>query len=90
MIIISYDIQNNKLRTRFAKMLEANGAVRLQYSVFEARNSTRILGNLRLAIKQEYGPLFGMDDSVVIFHCNEEKTEKYGNALHRDEDALFI
>lgn len=90
MIIISYDIKNNKLRTKFAKMLEANGAIRLQYSVFEARNSTRILDNLRLSIKEEYGPLLCMDDSVVIFHCDEEKTEKYGNSLHRDEDCLFL
>lgn len=90
MIIISYDIKNNKLRSRFAKMLEANGAVRLQYSVFEARNSKRILDNLRLSIQQEYGPIFCMDDSVVIFHCDEEKTEKYGNAIHRDSDILFL
>lgn len=90
MIIISYDIKDNKLRTKFSKMLEANGAVRLQYSVFEARNSTRLLNNLRLSIREEYGPLFCMDDSVVIFHCDELKTEKYGNALHRDADVLFL
>lgn len=90
MIIISYDIKDNKLRSKFSKMLEANGAIRLQYSVFEARNSSRLLDNLRLSIRQDYGPLFCADDSVVIFHCDEDKTEKFGNAVHRDQDVLFL
>ena len=35
MIIISYDIKEDKVRSKFAKMLEKNGAIRLQYSVYE-------------------------------------------------------
>lgn len=90
MIIISYDIKNDKLRTQFSKTLEALGASRLQYSVFEARNSTRILNNLRFVIRNDFGPRFCADDSVCIFHCHEEKTEKFGNAVHRDQDLLFF
>lgn len=90
MLIISYDIKNNKLRTAFAKKLEELGAVRFQYSVFEARNSSRILDNLRLVIKENFAPKFTPADSVVIFHVNEEKTEKYGNAVHRDKDLNFF
>lgn len=42
MIIISYDIFNDKKRTRFAKYLSKFGH-RIQYFVFEIDNSSRIL-----------------------------------------------
>ena len=42
MLIISYDISNDKLRTKFSKFLCKFG-YRLQYSVFEIKNSKRIL-----------------------------------------------
>lgn len=32
MFVISYDIKDDKVRTRFSKMLTRNGAIRLQYS----------------------------------------------------------
>lgn len=35
MIIISYDISDDKMRTNFSKMLKKNGAIRLQFSVYE-------------------------------------------------------
>ena len=44
MIIISYDISDNKKRTKFAKYLSKFG-YRLQYSVFQIENSERILNN---------------------------------------------
>lgn len=34
MLVISYDIHDTKLRTRFSKMLTKNGAIRLQFSVY--------------------------------------------------------
>ena len=45
MIIISYDIHDDLLRNRFVKMITKHGAIRLQYSVYEIRNSKRILDN---------------------------------------------
>ena len=39
MLVISYDIKDDKLRTRFSKMLTKNGAIRLQYSVYEVNNT---------------------------------------------------
>lgn len=46
MIIISYDISDDKMRTNFSKMLKKNGAIRLQFSVYEVRNTKRIMDNL--------------------------------------------
>ena len=46
MIIVSYDISDDKMRTNFTKMLKSNGAIRLQFSVYEVRNTKRIVNNL--------------------------------------------
>jgi len=46
MIIISYDIKDDKLRTKFSKMLRSEGAIRLQYSVYEVNNTQRIIDNI--------------------------------------------
>lgn len=89
MLIVSYDIKNDKLRTRFSKMLTRNGAIRLQFSVYEINNTNRHLENIKLEIDQ-FSKLFGGADSVVVFDVNEIKLTKYGNAIHRDSDIVFL
>lgn len=89
MIIISYDIADNKMRTRFSKMLTKHGAIRLQYSVYEVRNTKRIMDNILLKI-ESYVKHFTMDDSVVIFDVADHAVTKYGNAIHRDKDIVFL
>ena len=42
MLIISYDISDDKLRAKFSKYLSKFGG-RLQYSVFEIRNNEKVL-----------------------------------------------
>ena len=42
MILISYDIADDKLRARFAKYILKYGH-RIQYSVYEIDNSSRII-----------------------------------------------
>ena len=53
MVIISYDIKNNKIRTKFAKMLRSQGAIRLQFSVYEVNNTQRIIDNIRYEVLSE-------------------------------------
>ena len=89
MHIVSYDIQNNKIRTNFSKMLRKNGAIRLQMSVYEINNSNRIIDVLLLKIDQ-FSKYFTGADSVIIFDVNSIKLRKYGNAIHRDEDVVFL
>ena len=89
MIIISYDIADDKMRTRFSKMLTKHGAIRLQYSVYEVRNTKRIVDNLVLKI-EAYTKHFTMDDSVVIFDVSDNAITKYGNAIHRDRDIVYL
>ena len=82
MLIISYDIRDNKLRTRFAKMLIKNGAIRLQFSVYELNNTQRMIDNIKLKINTIFSSKFSGADSVLIFDVNNDRIEKYGNAIH--------
>ena len=67
MIIISYDIADDKLRGRFSKMLTKNGAIRLQYSVYEINNTKRVIDNIIILIEEKFSKFFSGADSVVIF-----------------------
>lgn len=89
MIIISYDISDTKIRTRFSKMLRANGAIRLQLSVYEVENTKRIVSNIVAKI-EAYSKHFSSDDSVVLFEVDADKLIKYGNAIHRDQQIVYF
>ncbi|MDR3048115.1 MAG: CRISPR-associated endonuclease Cas2 [Bacteroidales bacterium] len=90
MLVVSYDISDNKLRTKFAKTLIKQGGIRLQYSVFELNNTKRVLDNLIIRIDNFYSKKFGGGDSVFIFETDEKKAIKYGNAIHRDQDLIYF
>ncbi len=89
MIIISYDISDNKMRANFSKMLIKHGAIRLQFSVYEVVNTNRIMDNLVVKI-EAYSKHFTFDDSVIIFDVNSDKLTKYGNAIHRDQPIVYF
>lgn len=89
MIIVSYDISDDLTRARFQRMLTKNGAIRLQYSVYEVINTKRIIENIKLKIAA-YSKCFNADDSVVIFEVDKNSLMKYGNAIHRDTDIVFF
>ena len=89
MKIISYDIADDHLRTKFVKMITKAGAIRLQYSVYELNNSNRIVENLLMKI-ENFSKAFTNADSVVVFDVSSEKLVKYGNAIHRDKDIVYL
>ena len=90
MIIVSYDIKNDKLRTKFAKMLRSQGAIRLQFSVYEVNNTQRVIDNIKTKIVEKYSKLFTGADSVMIFNASKESVQKFGNAIHRDADVVYF
>lgn len=90
MLIISYDIKDTKVRAKFSRMLMKNGCIRLQFSVYEFNQTSRMLDNIRVNIQDKFSRLFTNDDSVVIFEVNDKKIEKYGNAIHRDSDIIYF
>lgn len=89
-MIISYDIADDKLRNRFAKMLTKNGAVRLQFSVYEVNNTSRVINNIIVKIEDVFSKHFSGADSVVVFDIGNAKIQRFGNAIHRDKDVVYL
>lgn len=90
MLIVSYDISDDKLRTRFSKFLAKFG-YRLQYSIFEIRNSPRVLANIVAEIQGNFEKSFDQNDSVIIFQMSKQcKITRYGYAKNDDDDLIII
>lgn len=90
MIVISYDIASDKMRTKFAKYLSRFGH-RIQYSVFEIENSNKLLNNILCDIENRYAKQFTEEDSVYIFKMTTScEIIRYGYAKHEEEDMLII
>lgn len=90
MLLISYDISNDKVRTKFAKYLSKFG-FRLQYSVFEITNSDTVLANIENEIKNVYMKTFTEEDSVIIFNLSAScKKTCYGYATNEEKDIFII
>ncbi|MCF7917612.1 CRISPR-associated endonuclease Cas2 [Candidatus Gracilibacteria bacterium] len=92
MLLVTYDITDDKLRTKFSNFLKKFG-YRLQYSVFEIKNSERILNLVMTEIQRRYMKHFTGADSVMIIpisESDEKKIMKFGYAKNTDEDILFL
>ncbi len=90
MIIASYDISDTKLRSKFAKFLLKYG-FRLQYSVYQIRNSKRILSLVSSEIKNNFGKHFSQTDSVLIFELSETcKIMRFGYAKNDEKDLIVV
>jgi CRISPR-associated protein Cas2 len=90
MLLVAYDISNDKLRSRLAKTLGKYG-YRLQYSIFQIRNSDRVLKNICIEIESEFEADFKETDSVIIFRLSKQcKITRYGYAKNDDDDLIVI
>ena len=90
MIILSYDIADDKLRNRFSKYNLRFGH-RIQYSVYEIDNSPQLLENIIQDINNIYGKKFGQEDSVYIFRLSQTcKIIRLGYAQNEDRDFVII
>ena len=90
MIILTYDIKDDKLRTRFSKFILSYGR-RLQYSVYEINNSERILKIVESEIKSKFEKKFSQADSVLIFKLsNNCKITRFGYAKNEEKDLVIF
>lgn len=90
MVLLSYDISDDKLRRRFSKFIERFGH-RIQYSVFEIDNSNAILDNIITEIDNTFGKQFTPNDSIIVCKIKHDNDIiKYGFARHEDEDIIII
>ncbi|MBN2010919.1 CRISPR-associated endonuclease Cas2 [candidate division KSB1 bacterium] len=89
LLIVSYDIPDDKRRTKLAKKLCGFGK-RVQYSVFECDLTLKQLAELKTTIKKI---IHTDDDSVRIYKlcqtCADEITS-YGPKLGWEEREVFI
>lgn len=92
MLLISYDFTENKVRAKFAKFLKKYGR-KLQYSVYEIKNSPRILNIILNEIELKYKKLFTTADSILIFpisEADETKTIRYGYAAQEEQKVVMF
>ncbi len=90
MILISYDIANDKLRTKFSKFLQKYGN-RMQFSVYKIQNSKRMLDIIKSEIDNHFEKLFKEEDSVLIIETSENcKISKYGFLKHEESDIIIV
>ena len=90
MVVVSYDISNDKLRTKFAKYLSRFGH-RLQYSVFEIDNSEKIVNNIVNDLKNKYEKSFSQEGSVLIFkHASRCEVLRLGYAMDGEKHLSII
>ena len=90
MLIVSYDISDTKLRTKFSQFLSQYG-YRLQLSVFKIKNSDRMLDIVLSSIEADFASKFSESDSVIVFRLSKQcKQFTYGYAGHMDDDLIFI
>ena len=90
MILVAYDIADDKLRIKFANFLSKHG-YRLQYSIFQIKNSKRILSLVSSEIENRFEKEFSDTDSIMIFNLSENcKITKYGYAKSDDNTLIII
>lgn len=89
MILISYDISNNKIRAKFNKYIRKYGHM-LQYSVYEITNSEGMLDKIAWDINNRWEKVFEETDSVIVIKTSKScKITKFGYAKH-DEDSIIV
>lgn len=90
MIILCFDISNDKLRRKFVKYITKFG-YRLQYSVYEINNSAKILNNIRHDIKNKFEKSFVQTDSVLIFTLPKScEILRFGYAKNDESDIIIV
>ena len=90
LVLISYDISNDKLRTRFNRFIRKYGG-KLQFSVYEIDNSPTILDNIVNEITTNFEKKFSEEDSIIIINLSKScKITKFGYAKHDDEEIIIV
>jgi CRISPR-associated protein Cas2 len=87
-VVISYDISEDKRRTKIHKMLKSYGQW-MQYSVFECDVTDSQYAKLRARLSKMIKP---EEDSIRFYFlcaCCHPKVERIGGEVVRDETIFF-
>ena len=87
-VVISYDISEDKRRTKIHKILKAYGQW-MQFSVFECDLTDTLYAKLRSRLRK----LIKNDEDSIRFYflcaCCQGKVERIGGEAPRDETIFF-
>jgi len=75
-LLITYDIENNSLRTKIGKKLLYFGLARVQYSVYMGSLKPSIKAQLTLWLEDRELNDFGMSDKLLILPLHESLLAK--------------
>jgi CRISPR-associated protein Cas2 len=90
MLLVVYDIRDDKLRTKFSNFLKKFGR-RIQYSVFEIKNSPRVLKNIQSEMVSYYEKKFSQGDSVLVFNVPDKANiMRFGYPVNEESDLLIL
>ncbi len=90
MIILSYDIADDRLRNHFSKYITKFGH-RIQYSVYQIDISNRVLDNIVSYIQGHFEKKFVQSDSVYIFKLsNTCEVVRMGYAKNEEKDLVIF
>lgn len=88
-VVISYDIQEDKRRTKIHKILKSYGQW-MQYSVFECYDLT---ATQYAKLRSRLGKLIKPDEDSIRFYflcgCCQGKVERIGGEEPRDDTVFF-
>ena len=89
MYLITYDIRDDKVRSKFSKFIERFG-IRIQYSVFSIVNSRRILSNIKIELDHVFKKMFSQGDSVLIYMVPDDSCiSKFGYPEDDEGDLVM-
>ena len=89
MLIVVYDIQSDRLRTKVSKFLQKYGR-RIQYSVFEIQNSRRTVDNIKSEMTTNFEKKFTQGDSVLVFDVGDNSNIlRFGYPKGEETDLLI-
>ena len=92
MLILSYDFSDDRARAKFCKFIKQYGRS-IQYSVYEIRNSDRVLHNIKKEVELKYKKRFKNADSVIVMElCERCKKNvcRYGYAANDEKDVVVF
>jgi len=78
LIIVAYDIQDNKKRTRLHKLLKGYG-MPVQYSVFECHLNQKQFKKLQ----SETSVYLGEENDSIVYYCLCESCQKKTTAFYK-------
>ena len=72
------------------RVMDSNDIERERGITILSKNTAVFYKDIKINIIDKFSKLFTGADSVLIFDAPNAKVEKFGNAIHRDKDIVYL